>query len=225
MVKLIDTAVRYRKGILVSVGPGVSASATLNAIASILPTDERIVTIERDVELHLGHLNVTSLEPTKDLGLGPLVRHAAALKPDRALIGLIGGGGADDVLTAFSGPLEGSICCCAAGSPEQAVERLVHGELAEHGTVQERQKLLASAVAVVLQEHRFPDGSRRITQVSELVPDGENLSVQDVFVFEAQGLDENGLVTGEFKPTGYTPRFFEELNDRGLEVNMGLFQA
>jgi pilus assembly protein CpaF len=91
--------------------------------------------------------------------------------------------------------------------------------------VQERQKLLASAVTVVLQEHRFPDGSRRITQISEVVPDGENLGVQDVFVFEAQGLDENGLVTGEFKPTGYTPRFFEELNDRGLEVNMGLFQA
>jgi pilus assembly protein CpaF len=79
MVKLIDTAVRYRKGILVSVGPGVSASATLNAIASILPTDERIVTIERDVELHLGHLNVTSLEPNKELGLAQLVRHAASL--------------------------------------------------------------------------------------------------------------------------------------------------
>jgi pilus assembly protein CpaF len=226
MMKFIDTCIRYRKGILLSVGPGVSASATLNALASVVPADERIVTVEREVELHLGHMNVTALEPSKDLGLAPLVHHAVALKPDRALIGLIAGEGTVDVLSAMSGALEGSICCYAAASPEQAIERLLKSELSEACPAREdAQRLLSSAVSVILQEQRFADGSRRITQISEVVLDGENLSAQDIFVFESQGLDERRLVAGEFKSTGYVPRFCEELNERGLEVNLGLFQA
>ena len=220
MMRLLDYCVRYRKGVLLSVGPGVGASATLNALASIITADERIVTIERGVELHLGHQNVTALEPN-GVSAGALIRHAAIMQPDRALIGVVDGDDAVEAMRAMRGSLEGAICGYCASSPADAVKRLLERDLVGES---DAKALLASAVAVIIQEERFADGSRRVTRIAELCRDGDELSLEDVFAFETDGLDENGLVTGSFRATGFVPRFLEDLHERGLEVNLGLFQ-
>lgn len=223
MMKFIDYCVRYRQGMMVSVGPGVGASATLNAIASLVPADERIVTIESGVELSLGHVNVTALEPSDEAPVERLVEHAVALLPERALIGLISGSSAYEVLSAMAGPLEGSACCYAAPTPEQALDRLARVEMAEKcSSLVEARRLVANAVKVILQEERFADGSRRITKISEITTSGENVATDDIFVFESTGIDDSGLVQGSFRPTGTVPSFLEELQD---QIDTSIFQA
>jgi pilus assembly protein CpaF len=228
MMKFLDFCLRAKKSMLLSLGPGVSGSATLNALASQMADDERVVTIEDSVELHLGNLkNVTALESKPDLGLKELIRHATMLQPDRVIIGGLHGPGVYDVLAALAGPLDGSLCAVSASSPHQAIERLAHVELAT--TFPESpiaaKRLVASAFPLVLQEHRFPEGgSRRITAISELVVEGEEVNVQDIFVFRPETIDESGVLTGTFAPTGHEPRFVQELVDRGDEIDMEIFK-
>lgn len=223
MQRLIEYAVRYRRGILLAVGPGVGASATLNAVASIVPVDERVVTIESGVEIHVLQTHATALEPSATVGLGRIVQHAVALQPDRAIIGHLVGQGVGDAVAAIAGPLEGSVACCAATSAEHALDKLAHQLAAEGSTVERARPLVARAFPLVLVEQRFADGSRRITEMSEVRADAEGVVVDPIFTFEVEGVDANGLISGAFKPTGHRPRFLEELNERGLEVDMSIF--
>ncbi|MCK6551118.1 Flp pilus assembly complex ATPase component TadA, partial [Myxococcota bacterium] len=228
MMKFIDLCLRSRKSMLLSLGPGVSGSATLNAIASQLADDEKVVTIESGVELHLGNLkNVTSLEPGRGAGLAEAVRHAAMLQPDRVILGNVHGPETFEVLSALAGPLDGSLCAYSAGSPAQALEKLAHVELAKAFPTSPAaaRRLVASALPIVIQEHRFAEGgSRRITAISELIVDGDEVVVQDIFAFRPEGVDESGIITGSFAPTGHEPRFVQELIDRGEEVDVEMFK-
>lgn len=224
MQRLVEYAVRYRRGILLAVGPGVGASATLNAIASIVPVDERVVTIESGVEIHVLQTHATALEPSAGLGLDRLVAHAVALQPDRAIIGHLQGAGVAEVVTAVAGPLEGSVACCAAASAEQAMDKLAQ-LIAGDAPTDRARALLARAFPLVLVEQRFADGSRRITEMAEVRAEPESVVVDPVFTFEVEGVDANGLISGTFKATGHRPRFLEELNERGLEVDMSIFTS
>jgi pilus assembly protein CpaF len=224
MQRLVEYAVRYRRGILLAVGPGVGASATLNAIASIVPVDERVVTIESGVEIHVLQTHATALEPSAGLGLDRLVAHAVALQPDRAIIGHLQGAGVAEVVTAVAGPLEGSVACCAAATAEQAMDKLAQ-LIAGDAPTDRARALLARAFPLVLVEQRFADGSRRITEMAEVRAEPESVVVDPVFTFEVEGVDANGLISGTFKATGHRPRFLEELNERGLEVDMSIFTS
>lgn len=228
MAKFIDFCLRAKKNVLLSVGPGVNASATLNALASGIADDERVVTIESGVELHFHNLkNVTALEPSKELRVGTLVKHAAAMQPDHVIIGHMSGPDTADVLTALAGPLDGSIASYSASSAKEAVERLASIELgaAYKDSPAAARRAVASAFPIILQEHRFPEGaSRRITAISEVLIEGEDVIVQDIFVFQPEGIDESGVLNGTFVPTGHQPRFVQELVDRGDEIDLEIFK-
>lgn len=224
MMVFIDSCIRFRKNILLSVGPGVGPTATMNALLGQMPSDERLVSIENGIELHLGSArNLTSMEPRGAYDVADLVKHAIAMQADRALIGGLDGAGAADILHNLAGPLEGSVLAYSASSPAAAVERLAQNELSGHA---DARRLIAQAFPVVLQEHRFLDNSRRIASVAEIVLDGDEARVEEIFTFTPEGVDENLIVTGTFAATGYTPRFLEELVERGeAEVDLSIFKA
>lgn len=229
MMTFIDCCIRFRRNILLSVGPGVGATATMNALLGQMPTDERLVSIENGIELHLGAArNLTSLEPRGGLDVSDLVRHAVAMQADRALIGGLDGSASAEVLRNLAGPLEGSVLAYSAPTSAAAVEGLARTQIADEvdGGYEEARRLVAQAFPVVLQEQRFLDNSRRITSVAEVVIDGDEVRVEEIFTFTPEGVDENLIVTGTFAATGYTPRFLEELVDRGeAEVDMSIFKA
>ena len=222
MVTMLDYCIRYRQGILLSVGPGAGATATLNALASLVPANERIATVESGVELHLPHTHVTALDPNPS-NLADIVRHAVSLQPDRAIIGLMSGPSAFDVLSALAGPLEGGMVAYAAESPEQAVDRLARVEMADRSaSLAEARRLVAGAIKVVVQEERHADGRRRITKISEVHVEGDNVAIEDVFVFEPGGPDESGVLTGTFRATGVVPQF---LSDQAGQVDTSIFES
>jgi pilus assembly protein CpaF len=230
MMDFIDYCVRFRTNLLLSVGPGVSPTATMNALVAQMPTDDRIVTIENGVELHFGqtHRNVTALEPTPELGLLDLVRHAVTMQADRLILGELKGDTTYEVLQAIAGPLEGSVCGYSARSPLEAIDRIARIEL--HSVfptaIPDAKRLVAAAFPVVIQERKFLDNSRRITAVSEVMIDGEDVVVEDIFRFKPEGVDDNLIVTGTFHATGHRPTFLEELSDRGeAEIDLSIFDA
>ncbi|MBK8010600.1 MAG: Flp pilus assembly complex ATPase component TadA [Deltaproteobacteria bacterium] len=230
MAEFLGYCLKYRRGILLSAGPGVNASATMNALAVGLPPEDRIVTIESGVELDLQPLkNVVSFEPSDGIGLEQLVRHATALQADRLLVGNLSGPGTADVLRAMAGPLEGSIAACSARTPSEALDRIVRLEMTASSDAQlYALRLLSLACPIVLQERRFADQSRRITSIGEVtLSEDLQIGVEEIFKFVPDGVDDQGIVAGSFAATGCQPRFLEELIDRGeaADVDMSLFTA
>lgn len=228
MGQFLELCVQYQRSMVLVLGPGTSASATLNALMAKMLPDERVVTIENGIELHTGALrNVTALAGDAGESMAELVAHAMRLQPDRVLIGDVRGRDLPEVVRAFSGLLSGSICAYGAESPEEAVDHMVHSELAsECASLDAARRLVASAFHVVLQEARLPDQSRRIVEVSEVgLGDDGALVLTPVFRFLPEGVDEAGMTVGRFVATGHVPRFVRALSERGDPVDLEIFQA
>jgi pilus assembly protein CpaF len=84
---------------------------------------------------------------------------------------------------------------------------------------------IANAVNVIVQQTRFADGSRKVTAISEVSGmEGDVITMQDIFVFKQDGFDPEGKVEGRFVATGFVPKFFDDLQRRGIPVNMDIFR-
>ena len=228
MTTFLDHCVRCRTNLLLSVGPGVNATATLNALLAQMPTDDRVVTVERGVELHvLPPRNLVTLEPQDGVPLSALLGHAISLQADRAVLGDMSGYDLMAALRAIEGPLQGSVMAYPAANPADVIEKMAAAISEEDGLgIEDARAMVARSLPVVLHEARFLDNSRRITVISEVLIDNGEVRLEDIFTFKAEGVDENLIVTGTFHATGYTPRFLQTLVDRGeAEVNMDIFKV
>jgi pilus assembly protein CpaF len=80
-------------------------------------------------------------------------------------------------------------------------------------------KQMASAIDMVVQLNRLRDGSRKLTHVTEVLGiEGDTITLQDIFLFEAMGADENGRILGDFTPTGNRPDVLQKLQASGIPV-------
>ena len=186
MAALLRSAVRGRLNILVSGGTGAGKTTTLDVLASLVPARERIITIEDDLELHLRHDNVVSLEarPPNVEGRGEvsmrmLLRNSLRMRPDRIIIGEVRGPEALDMLQAMNTGHPGSMSTIHANSADDAFSRLETMVLSGAvdlplGAVQQQ---IAAALHLVVQQARVADGTRRITQIAEVAPGDSGLPV------------------------------------------------
>jgi pilus assembly protein CpaF len=230
----IETCVKARKNIVISGGTGSGKTTTLNVMSGFIPEGERIITIEDAAELKLDQSHVVSLEsrPPNIEGKGAitirdLVRNALRMRPDRIVVGECRGGETLDMLQAMNTGHDGSLTTVHANGPRDALSRLetmvlMSGMDLPLKAVRDQ---IASAVDIIVQQTRFPDGSRRVTHVSEVTGiEGEVIAMQDIFTFEQKGFDADGKVTGRFRPTGVIPRFYEGLKAMGIKANLKIFQ-
>ena len=155
-----------------------------------------------------------------------LVINALRMRPDRIVVGEVRGEEAVDMLQAMNTGHEGSLTTVHANTPRDALSRvetmvsMANLNLPEKAARQQ----LASAIHVVVQVSRMPDGTRKITNISEITGmEGPIITMQDLFIFERQGYDENGKVRGIFKPTGIRPKFTEKLLGAGIRLPMEMF--
>ena len=71
----------------------------------------------------------------------------------------------------------------------------------------------------------FGTGGCKVTAITEVTSmEGQNIVMQDLFTFRQSGVDENGRIVGEFKPTGAMPTFFDTLKSRGINLDPRIFQ-
>ncbi len=233
MVEFLRVCVEQRKNIIVSGGTGSGKTTLLNVLSNFIPMNERIVTVEDAAELQLNQPNLVSLEsrPPNLEGKGAitirdLVRNALRMRPDRIVVGECRGGEALDMLQAMNTGHDGSLTTAHANSPRDVLSRIevmvmMAGMELPVSAIREQ---IASAVDIIVQQARFPCGSRKVTHITEVAGiESGTIQLQNIFVFNQTGVDENGKVAGRFEPCGFVPSFYEELARIGLDLDLSIF--
>jgi len=234
MLEILKGAVRARLSMVISGGTGAGKTTFLNVLSGYISDKERIVTIEDSAELQLKQRHVVRLEcrPPNVEGKGAvmqrqLVINSLRMRPDRILVGEVRGEEALDMLQAMNTGHDGSLTTVHANSPRDALSRLETMALMANLNLPERaiRQQISSAISIVIQIARMSDGTRRVTHLSEITGmDEDVVSMQDIFVFERQGIGTNGRVLGQFLATGIRPKFAEKLKASGIVVPASLFE-
>jgi pilus assembly protein CpaF len=235
MMQFLEACVKSRLNILITGGTGAGKTTLLNVLSAYIPEDERIVTIEDAAELQLRQTHVARMEarPANIEGQGAipirrLVINALRMRPDRIIVGEVRGEEALDMLQAMNTGHDGSLTTLHCNTPRDAIGRLevMVGMANANMGVRAIRQQISSAVDLFVQVSRMPDGTRKITHITECVGmEGEQVTSQDIFVFERTGLTENGRVTGKFRPSGIRPRFYDRLKVSGSPLPAQIFQT
>jgi pilus assembly protein CpaF len=233
MLDLAKAAVQGKLNVLISGGTGAGKTTLLNVLSGYIPGDERIITIEDAAELHLKQEHVVRLEtrPPNIEGKGAvrqrqLVINALRMRPDRIVVGEVRSEEAVDMLQAMNTGHEGSLTTVHANTPRDALSRIETMVSMANLNLPDKaaRQQIASAMHLVIQVSRLPDGTRKVTCIAEITGmEGPIITMQDLFVFERQGYDENNKVRGKFKPTGIRPKFAEKLLGAGIQLPLDMF--
>jgi pilus assembly protein CpaF len=234
MAEFLDTCVKVRRNIVISGGTGSGKTTLLNILSGYIPERERIVTIEDAAELQLPQDHVVALEsrPSNIEGKGQitirdLVRNSLRMRPDRIVIGECRGGEALDMLQAMNTGHDGSLTTLHANSTRDALSRLETMVLMSGMDLPLRaiREQIANAVNLIIQQTRFADGTRKVTAIAEVSGmEMDVITMQDIFTFKQEGFDAEGKVEGRFLATGFVPKFYDDLQRRGIPVNMDIFR-
>lgn len=233
MADVLQAVVRGRLNVLISGGTGTGKTTLLNILSAFIPANERILTIEDSAELQLQQPHVGRMEtrPANIEGSGQvtqrdLVRNALRMRPDRIIVGEVRGAEALDMLQAMNTGHDGSLTTVHANTPRDALGR-IENMVAMAGIelpLKVVRSQIASAIDVVVQVERMEDGCRRLISVQEIQGmEGDMITMAEIFRFERQGLDAEGKVLGRFMPTGLVPQFHPHLHQRGIELDLALF--
>jgi pilus assembly protein CpaF len=235
MMQLLIACVVSRLNIIITGGTGAGKTTLLNVLSSSIPEDERIVTIEDAAELQLRQTHIARMEtrPPNIEGQGSirirqLVINALRMRPDRIIVGEVRGEEALDMLQAMNTGHDGSLTTLHCNSPRDAIGRLevMVGMANANMGVRAIRQQISSAIDLFAHVSRMPDGTRKITYLTECVGmEGEQVTTQDIFLFERTGLADNGRVLGRFRPTGIRPRFYDRLKVAGNPLPQEVFKT
>jgi septum site-determining protein MinD len=231
----LRSCVEAKLNIVVSGGTGSGKTTLLNVLSNFIPTSERIITVEDSAELQLGQEHVVRLETRPkniegegEVSIRDLIKCCLRMRPDRIVVGECRGGEALDMLSAMNTGHSGSLTTLHSNNPRECLARLetlvmMAGLGLPPKAIREN---IASAVGLIIQQTRLADGSRKVTYITEVVGmQGEVVSLQDIFVFRQEGLDKKRKIIGRFVPTGFIPKFVEEMEAKGMKVSRSLFAS
>ena len=235
MLDFLSHCVKARLNCLISGGTGAGKTTLLNVLSSYISPHERIVTIEDAAELQLHQDHVARLEtrPANVEGKGAirqrqLVVNALRMRPDRIVVGEVRGEEALDMLQAMNTGHDGSLTTVHANTPRDALTR-VETMIAMGATNLPEKAMrhqISSAIQIVVQQTRLSDGSRKVTNISEITGmEGDIITMQDIFVFEKLGLTQEGKVAGRFRATGVRPKCAERLKAAGIVLPPNMFEG
>jgi pilus assembly protein CpaF len=235
MAVFLNACVKARLNVFISGGTGSGKTTTLNVLSSFIPDDERIVTIEDAAELQLSQDHVVSLESrppniegTGEIPIRELVRNSLRMRPDRIIVGECRGGEALDMLQAMNTGHDGSLATGHANTPRDMLARLETMVLMAgvELPVKAIRQQIVGALDLIVQQARFKDGTRRITNITEVQDmEGDVVVLQDIFTFQQEGIDEDGKILGDLKATGIRPRFYDKFKQFGLNVPTSIFNS
>jgi pilus assembly protein CpaF len=233
MADFVSVCVKARLNIVVAGNTSSGKTTFLNILARAIPDEERIVTIEDSVELQMNQTHKVSLEarPPDYRGEGQvsirdLVKNSLRMRPDRIIVGEIRGGETLDMLQAMNTGHDGSMTTVHSNSPRDTLSRLETMTLMagfELPVVAIR-KQIAAAIDLIVYLTRFPDGTRKVTQIAEVNGmESEVITLTDLFIFQQTGTDSEGRPVGQFRATGLRPMFTPKLEAAGYNLGRMMF--
>ena len=235
MADFVAVCVAARLNVIVAGNTSSGKTTFLNILARAIPDHERIVTIEDSVELQMMQTHKVSLEarPPDYNGEGQvtirdLVKNSLRMRPDRIIVGEIRGGEALDMLQAMNTGHDGSMTTVHSNSPRDTLSRLETMTLMAgfELPVLAIRKQISAAIDLIIYLTRFPDGTRKVTQISEVAGmESEVITLTDIFQFQQTGTDPSGKPLGQFRPTGLRPMFSPRLEAMGYRLDRQMFMV
>jgi pilus assembly protein CpaF len=233
MVEFLQACIVARLNILISGNTSSGKTTLLNILTGYIPGNERVITIEDAGELKLNQKYVVRLEtknPNPD-GTGAvtprdLVKNSLRMRPDRIIVGEVRGGEALDMLQAMNTGHDGSLTTLHANSPRDGIARLETMVMMAglELPVFAIRRQIASSINLIVHMARLKDGSRRVTNITEIVGmEGEIVTTQDIFRFEQTGTSKTGQILGDLRPTGIRPHFTQKLEISGTKLRNEIF--
>jgi pilus assembly protein CpaF len=233
MVEVLAAAVQGRVSLIIAGGTGSGKTTLLNALSNYIPRHERLITIEDAAELqlqqpHVGRMETrpASVEGTGEILQRDLLKNALRMRPDRIIMGECRGAEAFDMLQAMNTGHEGSMTTIHSNSPREALKRLEQmvGMAGTPMTWDAIRSQIASAIKLIIQVQRMPDGQRRITSISEITGmEGDVIQMHEIFTFLKEFTDKEGKMHGSFMATGVRPRFATDLKAYGIDIPNAYF--
>ena len=235
MADFVAVCVAARLNVIVAGNTSSGKTTFLNILARAIPDHERIVTIEDSVELQMMQTHKVSLEarPADYNGDGQvtirdLVKNSLRMRPDRIIVGEIRGGETLDMLQAMNTGHDGSMTTVHSNSPRDTLSRLETMTLMAgfELPVLAIRKQISSAVDLIVYLTRFPDGTRKVTQISEVGGmESEVITLTDLFAFQQTGTNPDGKPLGNFRATGLRPMFSPRLEAMGYKLDRQMFMG
>ena len=227
MCTALKIAGACRFNIVISGGTGSGKTTMLNALSKMIDPGERVLTIEDAAELRLQQphwlpleTRPPNLEGQGAITIGDLVKNALRMRPDRIILGEIRGAECFDLLAAMNTGHDGSMCTLHANSPRECLGRMENmilmGDIKIPKEAISRQ--IAESVDLIVQVKRLRDGSRRTTDITEVIGmEGEVIVTQNLFKFEYLDESEDGKIMGEFRSSGLRPYTLEKARQFGFD--------
>ena len=235
--RFIDISIFLAKNLIISGGTGSGKTTLLNVFGSRVPGTQRLLIIEDATELKIKTDHVVYFESKApdaagkgEVRIRDLLKSALRLRPDRIIVGEVRGPEALDLVTAMNTGHGGSMGTVHANSPYDALIRLetltMMGDT--NVPIQAIRRQIASAIHLVVQAKRLADGSRKVTHVSEVLPEMDELGryqIRDIFKYVQKGRTQDGKIVGEMIPVGYVPTFMHEIETNRLPFTRQQFAA
>lgn len=221
--RFLDVCIFLAKNTIISGGTGSGKTTLLNVLGSRIPGHQRLLIIEDSSELKIKTDHVVFFETKHkdpqgkgEVSIRDLIRSALRLRPDRIVVGEVRGPEALDLITAMNTGHGGSMGTTHANTPYDALVRLE--TLAMMGDsqvpVQAIRRQIAAAIHIVVQIKRMNDGSRKVTNIAEVIPEVDELGrykIRPIYEFIQRGTSESGQILGEMIAVGNIPTFMREI--------------
>jgi pilus assembly protein CpaF len=231
--EIMTGIIKSKLNVLISGGTGSGKTTLLNVLSQFIPEEERIVTIEDAAELQLKQEHLVRMEtrPPNIEGKGEvtsrdLVRNSLRMRPDRIIVGEVRGAEAFDMLQAMNTGHDGSLTTIHANSSRDALMRLESMVAMANLEISNEfmRRFIASAISIIIQISRFPDGTRKLISIQEITGmEGNIITLQEIFSFRQTGISEDGKVQGHFRFHGVRPRFLDKFAVSGISVPRDIF--
>lgn len=234
--QFLDIAMKLGKNILVSGGTGSGKTTLLSVLCNRIPQGQRIIVIEDSSELIVEYEHVVFFETRMpdEMGKGEvtirdLLKSSLRLRPDRIIVGEVRGAEALELIQAMNTGHKGCLGTIHANSPSDALVRLE--ALAQGGDSNLSEKALryqiAAAIDLVVQISRYPDGSRRIGAIEEVLGWDKDGTYQVSPIYQLSRLIKgaDGKLQGQLEPTGNLPSFMFEIEDNQIPFGREKFTA
>jgi pilus assembly protein CpaF len=234
--QFLDVCMFLGKNILVSGGTGSGKTTLLGVLSGRVPTGQRVIVIEDASELILDYEHVVRFETRMadeqgkgEVSMRDLLKSSLRLRPDRIIVGEVRGGEAIELINAMNTGHRGCLGTIHGNSPVDSMVRLETLAMSGEANISEialRQQV-ASAVQIVVQISRFPDGSRRIASIAEVRGLNPDKTYNVVELLKIKGLkrEANGKLSGGLQPTGELPTFMDEIESNRIPFGRDKFST